>query len=61
MNLDAFITTLEAAELARVKPATIRQWARRYPTSLPRYRARGTVLFRAGDVLEVERKTRTSK
>lgn len=61
MNLDAFITTTEAALLARVKPATIRSWALRYPDALPRYRARGVVLFRAGDVLEVERKTRTSR
>lgn len=62
LDLDALLTTAEAAVLARVSKATIRTWARRYPTDLPKHPASlGRVRFRAGDVLEVERKTRTSR
>lgn len=60
VNLDALLTTDEAAALAHVDPARIRRWAKSYPAAMPvlsrdwRRRPR----YRAGDVLEVERATR---
>lgn len=59
IDLDALIDTQEAARLCHVRPGTIRQW--RYRRLLP-VAGRGPnnrPLHRVGDVLEVERATRT--
>lgn len=61
MDLDALLYTDEAARLARVAAARVRRWARSYPETMPvRERdRRGRPKYRAGDVLYVERATRT--
>lgn len=60
MDLDALLYTDEAAILAGVSPDRIRRWALSYPDVMPRHRdRRGRPRYRAGDVLKVERATRT--
>ena len=61
MDLDALLYTDEAAALARVTPDRVRRWASSYPERMPvRDRDhRGRPKYRAGDVLAVERATRT--
>lgn len=61
MDLDALLYTDEAALLADVQPCRVRRWALTYPTVMPvRERdRRGRPRYRAGDVLEVEKATRT--
>lgn len=61
MDLDALLYTDEAATLARVSADRIRRWASSYPATMPvRERdRRGRPRYRAGDVLYVERATRT--
>jgi hypothetical protein len=63
VDLDALVYVDEAALYACVAESTIRQWARRYPHVLPvRSRDwRGRTRYRLGDVLEVERATRTGR
>jgi len=63
MDLDALIYTDEAAALANVSTDRIRRWACSYPDVMP-VRDRGRhnrPRYRAGDVLEVERATRTGR
>ena len=60
MNLDALLYTDEAATLAHVSADRVRRWAKSYPNIMPARRDwRGRLRYRAGDVLEVERATRT--
>lgn len=61
MNLEALLYTRDAARLAGVSADRIRRWAKSYPTHMPvRRRGRnGWPMYRAGDVLTVERATRT--
>lgn len=61
MDLEALLYTDEAALLAGVQECRVRRWALSYPTIMPvRERDhRGRPRYRAGDVLEVERATRT--
>lgn len=59
INLDAQLLGDEAALLARVKPEVIRQWAARGLLPVADRTPRGRPLYRAGDVFEAERRTRT--
>lgn len=61
MDLDALLYTDEAALLAGVQPCDVRRWAMTYPHVMPvRERDhRGRPRYRAGDVLKVEKATRT--
>lgn len=63
MDLDALLYTGEAAMLAGVSEARVRRWALDYPQTMPvRQRDdRGRPRYRAGDVLAVERATRTGR
>lgn len=55
---ETLVTATEAAELAQRGPATIRQWVRRgWLQAVPQRRGRAR-LYRARDVLEVERDAR---
>lgn len=55
MNL---LTTVEAARTAHVDPERIRDWKRRELLKPAEYDRRGWPLYRAVDVLQVERATR---
>ena len=64
--LDEYVTTSQAADLAHVQPATIRQWARRghlEPVRRPdgevaRHPDTGETMFRLLDVAKAEHSTR---
>lgn len=58
MNLDARLTTKQAADLIAVKPAVIRQWANRHIIHPACRTKRGWPLYRVGDILDADRKTR---
>lgn len=55
---DDDLTTAEAAELAQVDRATVRQWKARGHLSPASYDRRGRPLYRALDVAKAERATR---
>jgi DNA-binding transcriptional MerR regulator len=56
------LTATEAATLAGVKPATIRDWVRRQELRpFARYRRTGAALFLEADVLVAERRIRARR
>lgn len=59
IDLNVLLDTQEAALLAKVKPELIRLWVFRGNLTPSERTRRGRPLYRAGDVLEAERATRT--
>lgn len=58
LDMDARLSTPQAATVARVDPALIRQWAHRGQlTPVARTRG-GRPLYRLGDVLDTEKRMR---